>query len=42
MKASDKSVDFVPRDASNLESFHYPAKISFSYEAKIISFTRGN
>jgi hypothetical protein len=35
MKASDKSVDLVPRDAGNLERFHYPAK-------KIIDFTSKN
>ena len=33
MKASDKSVDLVPRDAGNLERFHCLAKI--------ISFTLG-
>src|SRR5262245_64618971 len=34
MQASDKSVDLVARNASNLESFHY--------QAKIFSFTSSN
>jgi len=34
MKASDKSMNLVARDACNLESFHYPEKI--------ISFTSRN